>query len=183
LYKKQQCTIFENRRTIGDENLKKSLIGSLLSILVLTIVFSSVQYTDAQSYYGHDGSVDEYLEKIVVKPYPGKKDYWTYVVKACAKSHNIAIAEVILKSDIDKKILGVNKSIVKGQCSTYGAVMKAKDGRTLGADLIEKYEALEQMEKILKNGPNSSIKERKVMMKEFTRLYTTIGLMPKIIES
>lgn len=163
--------------------MKKSLIGSLLSVLVLTIVFSPIQSTDAQSYYGHDGSVDEYLEKVVVKPYPAKKDYWTYIVKACADSHNLAIAEVILKSDIDKKILGVNKSIVKGKCSTYGAVMKAKDGGTLGADLIEKHEALEQMEKILKEGSNISTKDRKSSMKEFIRLYTTIGLMPKIIEN
>ncbi|MFB5608112.1 MAG: hypothetical protein ACE5RI_08550 [Candidatus Nitrosomaritimum yanchengensis] len=163
--------------------MKKFWMGIISSILIITIIFTPIHETSAQSYYGHDGSVDEYLEKVTVKPYPGKKDYWTYIVKACAGSHNIAIAEVILKSDIDKKILGVNKSIVKGNCSSYGAVMKAKDGKTLGAELIEKHEALEHMEKILKDIPNSSTKERKIMMKEFIRLYSTIGLMPKIIEN
>jgi hypothetical protein len=160
--------------------MKKQLIGSIASILVLTIVFSSLQSTDAQSYYGHDGSVDEYLEKIVVKPYGNKKDYWTYIVKACATTHSIAIAEIILKSDIDKKVLGVNKAIVKGKCYNYGAVMKAKDGKTLGAELVEKQDALEKMEKILKDGPSVSKSERKSLMKEFMRLYTTIGLMPRI---
>ena len=160
--------------------MKKQLIGAITSILVLTIVFSSLQSTDAQSYYGHDGSVGKNLEKIVVKPYPGKKDLWTYIVKVCAPTHNIAIAEVILKSDIDQQILGVNKVIMKGKCSGFGAVMKAKDGKTLGAELLEKQDALAKMEKILKDGPNVSKKERKVLMKEFIRLFNTIGLMPLI---
>ena len=160
--------------------MKKKLIGLAASILAISLIFSSVKSTEAISYYGHDGSVSEYLEKVVVKPYGNKKDYWTYIVKACATTHNLGIAEVILKSDLDKKVLGVNKSITKGKCSSYGAVMKAKDGNTLGAELIEKYEALERMEQILKEGPDVSKNQRKVLMKEFYRLYTTIGLMPRI---
>ncbi|HUU48833.1 MAG TPA: hypothetical protein VMW55_08635 [Nitrosopumilaceae archaeon] len=160
--------------------MKKQLIGAIASILVLTIIFSSIQSTDAQYYSGHDGSVDEYLEKVVVKPYGAKKDYWTYIVKACATKHHIAVAEVILKSDIDKKVLGVNKSIIKGNCVSYGAVMKAKDGKTLGAELVEKHEAVEKMVQILKDSQDASKLQRKNMMKEFMRLYTTIGLMPRI---
>lgn len=160
--------------------MKKQLIGGIASVLVLTIVFSSIQTTEAVTYAGHDGSVSEYLEKVVVKPYSNKKDYWTYIVKACATTHNIAIAGVILKSDIDQQVLGVNKSIKKGDCSQYGAVMKAKDGSTLGAELIQKHEALERMEQILNDRNNVSMAERKTMMKEFTSLYTMIGLLPKL---
>ena len=160
--------------------MNKKITGGFASILVLTIVFASIQSTDAQYYSGHDGSVDEYLEKVTVKPYGNKKDHWTYIVKACATTHHIGIAEVILKSDIDKKVLGVNKSIIKGTCSSYGAVMKAKDGKSLGAELVEKYEAVEKMEKILKDASSGSKNERKSLMKEFMRLYTTIGLMPRI---
>jgi len=160
--------------------LKKYLIGGFSSVLVFTLIFTSIQSTEAISYYGHDGSVGEYLEKTVVKPYPGKKDTWTYVVKACATSHNIGIAGVILKSDIDQQTLGVNKSLAKGKCSFYGAVMKAKDGKTLGAELILKSQAVEKMEKILKDGPNVSDAQRKNMMKEFIRLYTMTGLMPRL---
>lgn len=160
--------------------MKKYLIGGFSSVLVFTLIFTSIQSTEAISYYGHDGSVGEYLEKTVVKPYPGKKDTWTYVVKACATSHNIGIAGVILKSDIDQQTLGVNKSLAKGKCSFYGAVMKAKDGKTLGAELILTSQAVEKMEKILKDGPNVSDAQRKNMMKEFIRLYTMTGLMPRL---
>jgi len=160
--------------------MKKYLMGGTSSILVFTIIFTSLQSTEAASYYGHDGSVSEYLEKAVVKPYPGKKDTWTYVVKACATTHHIAIAGIILKSDIDQQVLEVNKSLIKGHCSFYGAVMKAKDGKTLGAELILKSQAVEKMEKILKDGPNVSEKERKNMMKEFMRLYMMTGLMPRL---
>lgn len=160
--------------------MKKQLIGGIASILVLTIAFSSIQKTDAVSYYGHDGSVSEYLEKVVVKPYANKKDTWSYIVKACATTHNLAIAEVILKSDIDEKVLGVNKIIKKGNCSQYGAVMKAKDGSTLGAKLLQKHEVLDRMEQILKDSNNVSKTQRKELMKEFTTLYTMTGLLPKI---
>lgn len=161
--------------------MKKYLIGGLSSILGLSLIFTSLQFTEAASYYGHDGSVSENLEKTVVKPYPGKKDTWTYVVKACATTHNLGIAGVILKSDIDQQVLGVNKSLAKGKCSFYGAVMKAKDGKTLGAELILTSQAVEKMQQILKDSPNVSDVQRKSMMKEFIRLYTMTGLMPRVI--
>ena len=161
--------------------MKKYLIGSFSSILVFTLIFTSVQATEAISYYGHDGSVSEYLEKSVVKPYPGKKDTWTYIVKACATTHNLGIAGVILKSDIDKLVLGVNKSLAKGKCTFYGSVMKAKDGKTLGAELILTSQSVEKMEKILKDGPNVSPVERKNMMNEFMQMYQMTGLLPRIV--
>jgi len=161
--------------------MKKYLIGSFSSILVFTLIFTSVQATEAISYYGHDGSVSEYLEKSVVKPYPGKKDTWTYIVKACATTHNLGIAGVILKSDIDKQVLGVNKSLAKGKCTFYGSVMKAKDGKTLGAELILTSQSVEKMEKILKDGPNVSPVERKNMMNEFMQMYQMTGLLPRIV--
>ena len=161
--------------------MKKHLLGGFSSILVITMIFASVQATEAIPYYGHDGSVSQYLEKSVVKPYPGKKDTWTYIVKACATTHNIGIAGVVLKSDIDKQVLGVNKSLAKGKCSFYGAVMKAKDGKTLGAELILTSQAVEKMEKILKDGPTVSPAERKNMMKEFMKMYEMTGLMPRIV--
>ena len=160
--------------------MKKYLIGGFSSIVVFTLIFASIQSTEAASYYGHDGSVSEYLEKTVVKPYPGKKDTWTYIVKACATTHNLGVAGVILKSDIDQQVLGVNKSIAKGKCTFYGAVMKAKDGKTLGAELILTSQAVEKMEKILKDSHSVSDKERQTLMKEFIRLYTMTGLMPRV---
>ena len=160
--------------------MKKYLIGGFSSILVFAMIFASIQSTEAVEYYGHDGSVSKFLEKSVVKPYPGKKDTWTYVVKACATTHNLGIAGVVLKSDVDQQVLGVNKSLAKGKCTFYGAVMKAKDGKTLGAELILTSQAVEKMEKILKDSHNVSDAQRKTMMKEFIKLYTMTGLMPRV---
>ena len=53
--------------------MKKKLLGFMTSILAFTLIFSSTTSSDAVSYYGHDGSVSEYLEKVVVKPYAHKK--------------------------------------------------------------------------------------------------------------
>lgn len=160
--------------------MKKQIMGSISSTLVLTIIFSSIQSTEAVPYYGHDGSISENLEKIVVKPYATKKDYWTYMVKACATTHNMGVAGIILKSDMDQQVLGVNKVIMKGKCSIYGAVMKAKDGSTLGAELIQTGDAVSKMQQILKDSHTASISQRKDMMKEFMQLYRMTGLIPRI---
>lgn len=155
--------------------MKKQLIGLILAILVLTIIFSSFQSTGAVSYYGHDGSVSENLQKIVVKPYPGKKDLWVYVVKACAKTHHLGVAGIILKSDIDTVKLGVNKIIVKGNCSSYGAIMKAKNGNTLGAELIQRHEALEKYDSLVKSIPGTSKNNIKGVMKEISFYRNILG--------
>ena len=63
---------------------------------------------------------------------------WNYTVKVCANDYPMAIHSVILKSDMDKQVLGFNKTIKKGDCTYAAAVMKAKDGKTLGAELIQK---------------------------------------------
>lgn len=160
--------------------MKKQIIASLASILVLTMAFSSIQKTEAVPYYGHDGSVSEYLEKVVVKPFTNKKDMWTYMVKVCATDHNLGIAGVVLKSDIDEKVLGVNKTVKKGDCSHYGAVMNAKDGNTLGAELIQKHEAVNRMIQILGETPDMTDKQRKTVMKEFYKLYTMTGFWPRL---
>jgi hypothetical protein len=155
--------------------MKKKLIGLAASILAISLIFSSVKSTEAISYYGHDGSVSEYLEKVVVKPYSNKKDTWVYIVKACATDHNLGVAAVVLKSDIDREQLGVSKSIVKGNCSHYGAVMKAKDGDTLGAELILTHEALEKYQGLVKSIPEKSTQDIKSTMKEISFYRSILG--------
>ena len=159
--------------------MKKQIIGVFASVLVMTIVMSSMQTIDAISYTGHDGSLSKDLQKTLVKPYGNKKDYWSYIVMLCPTTHNMAVAEVILKSDSDKVVLGVNKVVRQGECSHYGAVMKAKDGKTLGAELVTKGEAVEKMIQILKDSQNMSSIQRDNMMSEFIRLYIVTGFLPR----
>ena len=158
---------------------KYLLIGGLASVLALTLVFSSVQFTEAavsslsSKYQSHDGSVDEYLTKVTVKPYKGYTNLWIYHVKACATDHNLKVSEVILKSDIEEKVLGVNKTIVKGDCSIYGATMKAKDESTLGAELIERDEAIKRIHELVEgDNKNMSKKDRS----ELVRLQIITGI-------
>lgn len=160
--------------------MKKQVIGYATSILILTIVFSAIQPTEAVTYSGHDGSVSEYLEKVTVKPYQNKKDYWVYIIKACATDHALGVSGVILKSDTEKIVLGVNKSIKKGDCSHYGAVMKAKDGRSLGAELIQKHESVEKQIQIIKDIKNASSSQKKIMMQEYMKIYMMTGFLPRM---
>ncbi len=155
--------------------MKTKLLGFAASILGITMIFSSATSTDAVSYYGHDGSVSEYLEKVIVEPYSNKKDHWVYIVKACAATHNIGVAGIILKSDIDSEKFGVNKSIPKGKCAHYGTVMKAKDGQTLGAELILTHEALEKYHSLVKSIPEKSDKDIKRTMKEIAFYRSILG--------
>ena len=147
----------------------------IASLTIASLLFAVYQPGNAVTYYGHDGSVDDYLTKTKVEPYKGKPGYWVYLVKACATDHNLGIAAVILKSDIAKKELVVNKSIKKGECSNYGAVMKAKDGNTLGAELIERHEALEKYNQILNDMSGKSIKEKKELRKELYSYRVILG--------
>ena len=160
--------------------MKKQIIGGFAVILVLTIIMSPIQTIDAISYTGHDGSVSKDLEKTLVKPYGNKKDYWSYIVMVCPATHSIAIAEVILKSDTEQVVLGANKIVKQGECSHYGAVMKAKDANTLGAQLVTKGEAIEKMIQILKDNKNTSGMQRDNMMAEFMRLYIVTGFLPRL---
>lgn len=135
--------------------MKRLLIAVLISVVATSLFLSTQQPSDAQTYSSTYGSDDKYLTKVKVEKMK-QGSLWAYIVKACATDRHLAIAAVVLKSDIDEKFLGVNKNLGKGTCTYYGAVMNAKDGKTLGADLIEKHEALE----ILQKTPmNSKLKE------------------------
>ena len=155
----------------------KTKLTIIASLTIASLLFAVYQPGNAVTYYNHDGSVDKYLTKAKVEPYKGKQGYWVYLVKVCADDHNLGVAAVILKSDIAKKELGVNKTIKKGDCSHYGAVMKAKDGNTLGAELIERHEALERYNEILTELPDKSIKEKKELRKELSFYRYMLGGM------
>ena len=157
--------------------MKAKLLALIASISVASLLFAATQSGDAQTYYGHDGSLDKYLSKTEVKKLKGKGDLWAYIVKACATDRHLAIAGVILKSDIDSRILGVNKHIRMGDCSYYGAVMNAKDGKTLGADLIEKHEALDKTQQLLKDFPSMTKSQKQKAMNEYIQLQIMIGLI------
>ncbi len=89
------------------------------------------------------------------------------------------VSLVILKSDIYEKKLGVNKIIPKGECRSYGAVMKAKDPNTLGGSLLEKHEAIEKMEQLLEEKRFMSVKDRKIAHKQIMELAVVTGVMPR----
>ena len=127
------------------------LLGVLLMALV--VMASTFVHTDAVPYEKQADS--KYVKEKIVKPYSGKSGWWIYILTVCADDHNIGIAEVILSSDTDIRYLGVNKSIAKGDCSTYGAVMKANNGNTLGYKITTS----EAAEKIVasKQGKRDSI--------------------------
>lgn len=157
--------------------MKTKLLALFASIAVSSLLFAATQSGDAQTYYGHDGSLDKYLSKTEVKKLKGKGDLWAYIVKACATDRHLAIAGVILKSDIDSRILGVNKNIRMGDCSYYGAVMNAKDGKTLGAELIEKHEAVEKSQQLLKGFSSMTKSQKQKAMTEYFQLQTMLGFM------
>jgi len=127
--------------------MKRTLIAVLISVIAASLFLSTQQPTDAQTSSGTYGYDDKYLTKVKVEKLKGKGDFWAYIVKACATDRHLGIAAVILKSDMDEQFLGVNKFIGKGDCKYFGAVMKAKDGKTLGANLIENHKALEILQK------------------------------------
>ena len=113
------------------------------------------------------------------KPKPNRtkdsQENGAYIVKVCADDHSLGIAAITLKSDVAKKELGVNAVIKKGDCSHFGAVMKAKDGNTLGAELIEKHEAFQKYQKALNSNGKVSAKEQKIRQHEITFYRTMLG--------
>lgn len=148
--------------------MNTKLMVIITSVIASSLLFSVYQPGNAIPYYGHDGAVEEYLTKIKVEPYKGKQNLWVYMVKVCATEHALGVANVTLKSDIDQKVLGVNKSIVKGDCGYYGAVMKAKDGNTLGAELIERHEVLQKYNEALNMDSKLSKSAQQERQKEIT---------------
>ena len=156
----------------------KTKVVVIISIIAFSLFLITYQSSEAATYVGHDGSVGKYLTKKTVEPIKGKNNIWTYIVSVCADSHPIAVAGVVLKSDMEQQVLGVNKNIKAGQCSYFGAVMKAKDGKTLGAELIEKSESTSRMIQIIKDSSTMSKSQRSAAMKELIQLSYMTGIAP-----
>jgi len=157
--------------------MNKKIIFVTLAILVGSLIIAPLQSSQAATYTGNDGSVSKYLTKMVVKQYKPGSPYWSYIVKACATDYPLAVAAVELKSDVEKVSLGVNKIIQKGQCSYYGAVMKANDGKTLGATMILKSDAAEEIQSILAKLPTSTQKDQ--LIGRLVQLYNMLGYIPR----
>ncbi len=155
--------------------MRTKLVTIIATATIASLLFAVYQPTSAVQYYGHDGSVDKYLTKAVVKPYSNKNGLWTYIVKACATDHTLAVGAIILKSDIGEEILGVNKNIKKGDCKSFGAVMKAKNSNTLGAEMIEKHEGLEKYQEIVKTIHQMSKSDKKNAYKELYLYRSILG--------
>jgi hypothetical protein len=153
----------------------KTKLAVIVTLVAAGLIFAVYQPSNAITYAGHDGSLDNYLSKAKVEKYKGKKDLWVYIVKACATDRTLAVGGVILKSDIDSRVLHVDKNIGKGKCSYYGAVMNAKDGNTLGAELIEKHEAVAKMQQLLKDMPKMSKVQKQLAQKEYSELQRMVG--------
>lgn len=124
----------------------------MLKILGITLLVASVMIAGTYSHSGAAVDYDKqenfkYVKEKIVKPYPGKSGWWVYHVWICASDYNLGIAEVVLSSDTEKIYQGVNKAIPKGECSTYGAVMKAKNGNTLGYKITTISDAAEKIVK------------------------------------
>ncbi|MCE9651612.1 MAG: hypothetical protein K8Q89_00915 [Nitrosarchaeum sp.] len=78
-----------------------------------------------------------------------------------------------LKSDVEKVTLGVNQVIPKGECSYYGAVMKAKEGKTLGATLITKTDALNEAQSIISNLSKNPNRDQSI--ERLMEIFQTLG--------
>lgn len=129
------------------------------------VTYSNYQ-TQTTGQYQND---DQYITKIKVEQRKGQPGLWNYIVKVCAEDHHMMVTEVRLKSDTETKYLGVKKLIPYGQCSIYGAVMKAKDGKTLGAEVIESWQALEKIQGLQKGLSSMSRDKAKSSMDEIMR--------------
>lgn len=139
------------------------LFGLLLIILVV-IAGTFAHNTDAVPYERPSDS--KYVKEKIAKPYVGKTGWWVYMIKVCADVHTLGITEVIMVSDIETQYLGVNKAIPKGECSTYGAVMKAKNGNTLGYKITTSSEAAEKIV-ASKQGKHDSVNWPEIMRYKF----------------
>ena len=120
----------------------KLLVVSLVAVLVIT-VSTLIHATDAAT---SEKQADfKYVKDRIVKQYPGKNGWWIYHLHVCASDYSLAITEVVLSSDMETIYQGVNKAIPKGECSTYGAVMKAKNSNTLGYKITTTAEAADKI--------------------------------------
>ena len=159
--------------------MNHKLMSIIVSTLVSSLLLSSYQPGTAAPYYNHDGSVDEGLEKILIKKLQRDENNYWYRVQVCAENNPIKITQMVFKSDIDKVAQGINKIVPKGECKSYGATMKANDPNTLGAEMIEMHEAVEKMQQLLKEMPTMVKKDRKVAHHQFIELFVATGIMPR----
>jgi len=158
--------------------MKIKLAAIITSIIAAGLLFAVYQPGNAAPYTNADGSVEKYMSKVHTEQLKGKKDWWYYSVKVCATDYTMGIAGVVLKSDMDKQVLGVNRNIPKGECREYGAVMRAKDGKTLGGDLIEKQEAIQRMLD-LRSSVGKSKSQFKQTADEWGMLFNMIRFNPR----
>jgi hypothetical protein len=105
----------------------------------------SVYQMPADAQYVPLESNFKYVKERTIEPLKGKTGWWKYHLTVCATDHSLGITEVILKSDMETIYQGVNKVIPKGDCSYYGAVMKARDGKSLGYKITQTHEAVDSI--------------------------------------
>ncbi|MDH3618074.1 MAG: hypothetical protein OES14_05835 [Nitrosopumilus sp.] len=117
--------------------MNKKIIGGIASVIFLSVIFLSVQSTDGEPKIELIVLNDENIEILRLEPYRLLSNHWTYIVNVCATINNLDISEVILKSDIDEQVLGVNKTIEKGNCSSFGSIMKGIDKESFSAELVK----------------------------------------------
>jgi len=117
--------------------MNKKIIIGIASLILLSVIFLSVQSTDGESKMELSVLDDENIDVIRLEPYRQINNHWTYIVNVCATINNLDISEVILKSDIDEQVLGVNKTIEKGKCSSFGSIMKGIDKESFSAELVK----------------------------------------------
>lgn len=153
--------------------MNKKIIFFTFSALVGSLILAPLHTSEAQTYAGNDGSVSKYLTKTLVKQYKIGSPYWSYIVKACATDYALAVSMIDLKSDVEKVTLGVNQVIPKGECSYYGAVMKAKEGKTLGATLITKTDALNEAQSIISNLSKNPNRDQSI--ERLMEIFQTLG--------
>lgn len=122
--------------------MKKLLVISVLAALAV-IAATSLHASEAAVTYEQQNS--KYVKERIVKPLPGKTGWYYYMLKVCPDDHHLAITEVVLSSDMETIYEGVNSNIIKGKCSFYGAVMKAKNSSTLGYKITTTDEAAQKI--------------------------------------
>ena len=158
------------------QELKFNISTIIISIAISSLLFPIYQPSEGASsisYAKHDGSVDQYIIKKVVKPYADKPNWWVYIVEICATDRNLSVSTVTLKSDIDEKHSSGFKTIKRGDCTVAGAVMKAKDSSSLGATMLEKHEAIQRMQELIEGDNRNMSKAEK---SELSRLQSVTGV-------
>jgi hypothetical protein len=133
-----------------------------LAIIGVALCFSlimSVYQPAADAQYVPLDSNFKYVKERTIEQLKGKTGWWKYHLTVCATDHSLAITEVILKSDMETLYQGVNKIIPKGDCSHYGAVMKAKDGKSLGYKITQTHEAVESILAFKQGKPGVSLSD------------------------